>query len=139
MRFAFTILLALAFIQFTFADVFSQLQFMKITSPTSAGEKVLIKYVMQPLVYKGTSNGYAKSLKINFHKRTGNQKEGLLENIYPKCPITAQNDKFKAHSYYWTVPEGTAPGSYAFDFVELVQLRRSQMTVSETVKVNIVD
>lgn len=54
-------------------------------------------------------------------------------------PITAQNDKFKAHSYYWTVPEGTAPGSYAFDFVELVQLRRSQMTVSETVKVNIVD
>ncbi|CEP19655.1 hypothetical protein [Parasitella parasitica] len=117
---------------------------MKITSPTNdqsvrAGEKILIKYVMQPLVFKGTSNGYAKSLKINFHKRTGDQKQGFLENIYPSCPVTAQNDKYKAHSYYWTVPEGTAPGSYAFDFVEVVQLRRQQMTVEETVKVNVVD
>lgn len=71
MRFAFTILLALAFIQFTFADVFSQLQFMKITSPTSgqsirAGEKVLIKYVMQPLVY---SKGHT-TMKHRYHVLT---------------------------------------------------------------------
>lgn len=55
MKIIFTILLALAFIQFAFADVFSQLQFMKITSPSSgqsiqAGEKIVIKYVMQPLI-----------------------------------------------------------------------------------------
>ncbi|KAG2197351.1 hypothetical protein INT46_001258 [Mucor plumbeus] len=117
---------------------------MKITSPSSgqsiqAGEKIVIKYVMQPLILKGASLGYAKSLKINFHKRTGNQKEGLLENIYPKCPVAAQDNKYKSYSYSWTVPANTPPGSYAFDFVELVQLRRSQITVSETVKVNIVD
>jgi hypothetical protein len=43
-------------IQVAMADVFSQLQFMKIVSPTNgqsiqAGDKVTIKYVMQPLVY----------------------------------------------------------------------------------------
>lgn len=42
--------------QVAVADVFSQLQFMKIVSPTSgqtitAGEKLTIKYAMQPLVY----------------------------------------------------------------------------------------
>lgn len=42
--------------QVTMADVFSQLQFMKIISPTNgqsitAGEKVTIKYAMQPLVF----------------------------------------------------------------------------------------
>lgn len=42
--------------QVAVADVFSQLQFMKIISPTSgqsitAGDKVTIKYAMQPLVY----------------------------------------------------------------------------------------
>lgn len=41
---------------FAVADVFSQLQFMKIISPTSgqtvaAGDKLTIKYAMQPLVY----------------------------------------------------------------------------------------
>lgn len=41
--------------QVAMADIFSQLQFMKIASPTngqsfSAGQKVTIKYVMQPLV-----------------------------------------------------------------------------------------
>lgn len=40
--------------------------------------------MLELLSLEGTSNGYAKSLKINFHKRTGNQKQGLLENIYPK-------------------------------------------------------
>lgn len=38
------------------ADIYNQLQFMKILSPTNgqsiqAGENVTIKYVMQPLVY----------------------------------------------------------------------------------------
>jgi hypothetical protein len=93
------------------ADVFSQLQFMKIISPTSgqsitAGEKVTIKYAMQPLVYSEclctssvsyfiiliihthllldhVSNGYAKSLQVNFHKRSGNTKQQQLENISP--------------------------------------------------------
>ncbi|KAI8092301.1 uncharacterized protein B0P05DRAFT_568472 [Gilbertella persicaria] len=138
--------LALLFtLQVVFADVFSQLQFMKIESPTNnqnvkAGEKVVIKYAMQPLIYNHVSAGLAKSLKVNFHKRSGNTKQSLIkENIVPNCPITAAQDKFKTYKTTWTVPANTAPGSYAFDFVELVQLRRGQMTASETVKLNVVN
>jgi hypothetical protein len=48
--------IAIILFQITLADVFSQLQFMKIISPTNgqsitAGEQVTIKYAMQPLVY----------------------------------------------------------------------------------------
>ncbi|KAG2197044.1 uncharacterized protein EV154DRAFT_430242 [Mucor mucedo] len=129
---------------FAVADVFSQLQFMKIISPTSgqtvaAGDKLTIKYAMQPLVYKQTSNGYATSLVLNFHKRSGNTKQGLLENISPNCPIAAEQSKFKTYTKQWTVPANTAPGSYALDFVETVQLRRGKLTASETVKITIVD
>ncbi|GAA5816353.1 hypothetical protein MFLAVUS_009881 [Mucor flavus] len=130
--------------QVAMADIFSQLQFMKIASPTngqsfSAGQKVTIKYVMQPLVLNQVSNGFAKQLTVNFHTRTGNTKQTRLENISPKCPITALEDKYKTYSKQWTVPANLKPGSYAFDFVEVVQLRRGVMTASETVNVNIVD
>ncbi|CAO3621390.1 unnamed protein product [Mucor hiemalis] len=138
-----TIAVVLALLQVAMASVYSQLQFMKIISPTSgqsirAGETVEIKYAMQPLVYKGTSNGFAKNLNINFHKRAGNTKQQQLESIV-KCPVTATQDKFKTYSKSWVVPANTEPGSYAFDFVELVQLRRGQLTATETVKVNVVD
>lgn len=51
-----TIVVVLALLQVAMASVYSQLQFMKIISPTSgqsirAGETVEIKYAMQPLVY----------------------------------------------------------------------------------------
>lgn len=88
------------------ADIYNQLQFMKILSPTNgqsiqAGENVTIKYVMQPLVYSNytlytlyscsyiyliidhVSNGYAKNIVINFHKRSGNTKQEVIENICP--------------------------------------------------------
>ncbi|KAI8345313.1 hypothetical protein EDC96DRAFT_521764 [Choanephora cucurbitarum] len=131
-------------VQVAMADVFSQLQFMKIESPTNnqnvrPGESVVIKYAMQPLVYKQVSNGMAKSLKINFHKRAGNTKQELVqEDVVRKCPVAALESKFKTYKTTWTVPSNTAPGSYALDFVELVQLRRGQMTASETVKLNVV-
>lgn len=94
--------------QLAMADIFSQLQFMKIVSPTngqsiSAGEEVTIKYVMQPLILSKiivvivsifkiythcitffvdqVSNGYTKNLDINFHKRSGNTKQALLKSI----------------------------------------------------------
>lgn len=60
-------------------------------------------------------------------------------NIHISSPIQALQSKFKTYSKTWTVPAGTAPGSYALDFVETVQLRRGKMTASETVKVTIVD
>lgn len=43
------------------------------------------------------------------------------------------------YSKTWTVPEDTTPGSYAIDFVEQVQFRRTQITSTETVKINVVD
>ncbi|KAI8367773.1 hypothetical protein BD560DRAFT_399547 [Blakeslea trispora] len=131
-------------VQVAMADVFSQLQFMKIESPTNnqnvrPGESVVIKYAMQPLVYNHVSNGFAKSLKINFHKRAGNTKKELVkENIVSKCPVAALQDQFKTYKTTWTVPTDMAPGSYAIDFIEFVQLRRGQMTASETVKLNVV-
>ncbi|RCH90223.1 hypothetical protein CU097_005055 [Rhizopus azygosporus] len=126
------------------ADIYNQLQFMKILSPTNgqsiqAGENVTIKYVMQPLVYNHVSNGYAKNIVINFHKRSGNTKQEVIENICPTCPLAAKQDKYVTYTKQWTIPKDTTPGSYAFDFVETVQLRRGVITSSETVKVNIVD
>jgi hypothetical protein len=32
---------------------------------------------------ESTSNGYAKNIVINFHKRTGDQKQEQIENICP--------------------------------------------------------
>lgn len=54
-------------------------------------------------------------------------------------PIKAKEDKYVTYTKKWYVPKNTNPGSYAFDFKELVQLRRGQMTAVETVKVNVVD
>jgi hypothetical protein len=47
--------LCLVFVQTTYASVFSQLQFIKISSPKNgqdvrAGKTVVFKYVMQPLI-----------------------------------------------------------------------------------------
>lgn len=52
--FLFTVL-CLVFIQTAYASVYSQLQFIKISSPKSgqnivAGQKLIVKYVMQPLI-----------------------------------------------------------------------------------------
>jgi hypothetical protein len=48
-------IVCLAIIQSTYADVFSQLQFIKISSPKNgqdvvAGKPLIVKYVMQPLI-----------------------------------------------------------------------------------------
>jgi hypothetical protein len=94
-------------IQVVMADVFSQLQFMKIISPTNgqsiqAGDKVTVKYVMQPKIFskyfffnkyyisqsnlasEGTSNGFATRLDINFHKRSGNTKQNQIQHVAQK-------------------------------------------------------
>ncbi|KAI7862296.1 hypothetical protein BDF14DRAFT_1857767 [Spinellus fusiger] len=137
-------LLLAVLVQITHASVFSQLQFIKIESPYAgqdikAGQPLVIKYVMQPLVFEGTSMGKALSLDINFHARTGNQKTQQLGIIHKSCPVAAQDDKYVTYTKQWVVPVGTAPGSYAVDFNELVQFRRSQVTATETVNVNVVD
>lgn len=54
-------------------------------------------------------------------------------------PVGAKDNKYVTYTKKWTVPKKTAPGSYAVDFIETIQLRRGQMTSTETVKVNIVD
>ncbi|KAI9485592.1 MAG: Ribokinase-like protein [Benjaminiella poitrasii] len=131
--------LSLIFIQTAYASVFSQLQFIKVSSPKSgqdirAGEKVVIKYVMQPLIKDNVAAGKALKLSVNFHKRTGNTKQQKLKTVFGSCPIAAKEDKYVTYSKKWTIPKSTSPGSYAFDFQELVQLRRGQMTAVETVK-----
>ncbi|KAL0088905.1 hypothetical protein J3Q64DRAFT_1832629 [Phycomyces blakesleeanus] len=133
-----------AFIQTACASVFSQLQYIKIVSPTSgqdvkAGESLVVKYVMQPLVLDGVSSGKALSLNISLHSRTGNQKQQKLAIVHNSCPVTAQTNKYVTHTKTWSVPANLKPGSYAIDFEELVQFRRSQVTATETVKINIVD
>ncbi|KAG1437101.1 hypothetical protein G6F56_013270 [Rhizopus delemar] len=70
---------------------------------------------------------------------SGTVKQEQLENICPTCPIAAKEDKYVTYTKAWTVPTNITPGSYAFDFVETVQLRRTQITSSETVNVNIID
>lgn len=59
--------------------------------------------------------------------------------IFSNSPVGAKDNKYVTYTKKWTIPKNTKPGSYAVDFVELVQLRRGQMTVTETVKVNVVD
>ncbi|CAO3638139.1 unnamed protein product [Cunninghamella blakesleeana] len=137
-------LVLLVIFQFVNASVFSQLQFIKINSPKNgasfeAGEKVTIKYTMQPLVYKSVSMGRATSLKVAFHKRSGNTVQKQLSSVSNKCPITAQQDKFVSHSTTWTIPKKLAPGSYAFLFKEVVRVRSGTLNVQETIKINIVE
>jgi hypothetical protein len=98
------------FIQATSASIYSQLQFIKISEPKNgqdfkAGQKLKVKYVMQPLVkskasvhfFKKTkiqitdtnysfldsvSLGKALKLDINFHKRTGSKKQQKIAIIH---------------------------------------------------------
>ncbi|KAL0073378.1 hypothetical protein J3Q64DRAFT_1756404 [Phycomyces blakesleeanus] len=142
--FVFSALLLLVLLQTVAADIYSQLQFIKIQSPKSgqnirAGEKITVKYIMQPLISGGTSMGKAISLKTEFHKRSGNKIQGKLATMHSTCPVTAKNDKYVTHSNVWTVPKTTKPGSYAVSFVENVQLRRGKIVSTESVKINIVD
>ncbi|KAI9031762.1 hypothetical protein CLU79DRAFT_842338 [Phycomyces nitens] len=142
--YVFGALLLLALLQTVAADIYSQLQFIKIQSPKSgenlrAGQKVKVKYVMQPLISSGTSMGKALSLKTNFHKRSGNKIQQKIATMHSKCPVSANTNKYVTHSNEWTVPKNLKPGSYAVSFVEVVQLRRGQITSTESVKVNIVD
>lgn len=107
------------------------------------------------------SAGKALKLNINFHKRTGNAKQQKVAIIHKSwyvtqqqdcqdrnsnllflqfySPVAAKQDKYVTYTKKWTIPKNTKPGSYAVDFVELVQFRRGQITATETVKVNIVD
>ncbi|KAI9260504.1 Ribokinase-like protein [Phascolomyces articulosus] len=133
--------LFVALIQTTLASVYSQLHFMKIESPRDgqdikAGSQLVVKYVMQPLIDEQTSPGKALGLDINFHRRSGNQKQQQLGFIHKKCPVAAKNDKYVTYTKKWTIPSDTKPGSYAVDFVEKVQFRRTQITATETVKIN---
>ncbi|GAA5809679.1 hypothetical protein MFLAVUS_003091 [Mucor flavus] len=141
--FLFTVL-CFVFVQTAYADIFSQLQFIKISLPKSgqdvvAGKQLVVKYVMQPLIKNNVSAGKALKLNVNFHKRTGNAKQQKIAVIHKSCPVGAKDNKYVTYTKKWTIPKNTKPGSYAVDFVELVQLRRGQMTVTETVKVNVVD
>ncbi|KAG1437819.1 hypothetical protein G6F56_012916 [Rhizopus delemar] len=135
---------SLVYIQTAFADIYSQLQFIKIISPKNgddveAGKPLVVKYAMQPLIQNNVSAGRALKLNVNFHKRSGNAKQQKLAIIHKTCPVTAKDDKYVTYTKQWAVPAGTTPGSYAVDFVELVQLRRGQITVTETIKVNVVE
>lgn len=138
------LLFVLVTIQVVMADIYNQLQFMKIMSPTNnqnvrAGEKVVFKYAMQPTIKENVSAGFATKLDIFFHARSGNTKLDRISSVFLKCPIRAEEDKYVTHTKTWTIPANTAPGSYAFDFVEGVRLRRGDIVSSETVKVNVVD
>lgn len=54
-------------------------------------------------------------------------------------PVGARDDKYVTYTKKWRIPKDTKPGSYAVDFVERVQFRRTQITATETVKINVVD
>ncbi|KAL1926181.1 hypothetical protein VTP01DRAFT_6046 [Rhizomucor pusillus] len=132
------------FLQTALASIYSQLQFMKIESPKDgqdirAGDYLTVKYVMQPLIKNQVSMGKALSLDINFHSRKGNKKQQQLGAIHKSCPVEARDDKYVTYTKKWRIPENTKPGSYAVDFVERVQFRRTQITSTETVKINVVD
>ncbi|KAG0163181.1 hypothetical protein DFQ28_000301 [Apophysomyces sp. BC1034] len=142
--FAVGIVLFVALFQFAAASVYSQLQFIKIVSPKNdqdikRGQKLKVKYVMQPLIQDNHMAGKAASLNINFHSRTGNKKQQQLAIIHKSCPVTAKERKYVTYTKQWTIPKNTKPGSYAVDFIEEVQGRRGRFTATETVKVNIVD
>ncbi|KAI9283196.1 hypothetical protein BY458DRAFT_467426 [Sporodiniella umbellata] len=138
------VVLCLVFVQTALADIFSQLQFIKIISPKNGdnieiGKPLVVKYAMQPLIKDHVSAGRALKLNVNFHKRAGDVKEEKLAIVHKSCPVTAKEDKYVTYTKQWAIPKGTTPGSYAVDFVELVQLRRGQITVTETIKVNAVE
>ncbi|ORX61447.1 hypothetical protein DM01DRAFT_1380347 [Hesseltinella vesiculosa] len=140
----FTLAIVLVLLQVVSASVYNQLQFIKIKSPKSgatfeAGEKIKIEYIMQPLVFNSVSMGKALSLGIHFHSRSGNVKNQKLATVATQCPVTAADNKYITHSTTWTVPANTKPGSYAFDFDELVQFRHAQIQVKETVKVSVIE
>ncbi|KAI8985946.1 Ribokinase-like protein [Pilobolus umbonatus] len=129
-------------VQTTYADIYSQLQFIKIQSPKNgdnfeAGDKITLKYVMQPLLKDNVAAGRALDLDVAFHKRSGSKTLAKLKTVANNCPITAKDDKYVTYKKTWTVPKNTKPGSYAINFVEVVQLRRGKITVQETVKINI--
>ncbi|KAI8881042.1 Ribokinase-like protein [Backusella circina FSU 941] len=136
-----TLLLFAAFLvvfaQVAYANIYSQLQFIKISEPKSgqdfeAGKQLTVKYVMQPLIQNDVSLGKALSLDINFHTRTGDAKQQKVAIIHKSCPVAAKDNKYVTYTKSWTIPKGTKPGSYAVDFVEQVQLRRTQITSTET-------
>ncbi|KAF7724815.1 hypothetical protein EC973_000700 [Apophysomyces ossiformis] len=144
----------LAFLQTAYADIYSQLSFIKIVSPNRdqdvrAGEPLQVKYIMQPLNYNdginvnkkladGVSAGRALKMDINFHARTGTQKQQQLAIIHKECPVAAKEKTFVTYTKQWIIPKDTKPGSYAVDFVEEVQFRRGRITATETVPVNVV-
>ncbi|KAF7720707.1 hypothetical protein EC973_006316 [Apophysomyces ossiformis] len=142
--FAVAVVLLVALFQFATASVYSQLQFIKIVSPKNdqdikRGQKLKVKYVMQPLIQDNHAAGRAASLDINFHSRTGNKKQQQLAIIHKSCPVAAKDNKYVTYTKQWTIPKNTKPGSYAVDFIEVVQGRRGRFTATETVKVNVVD
>ncbi|KAI7898809.1 uncharacterized protein BX663DRAFT_523552 [Cokeromyces recurvatus] len=129
-------------IQITLGEDIDKLQFMKVVSPTNgqkikAGDKVLIKYVMQPLVFKHTSNGYAKSLKIDFYQASNHTTK--IHTVCSHCPVKARKHRYKSHKRHWTIPKSIKPGSYLFKFIEDTQFRRGRMTITETIKVDVVN
>lgn len=63
--------LCLAIIQSAYASVFSQLQFIKISSPKNgqdvvAGKPLIVKYVMQPLI-KGNKNEILRNNALSIY------------------------------------------------------------------------
>ncbi|KAG0182331.1 hypothetical protein DFQ28_009755 [Apophysomyces sp. BC1034] len=133
----------LALLQTAYADIYSQLSFIKIVSPSKdqdvrAGQTLQVKYIMQPLNYQGVAAGRALKMDVNFHARVGTKKQQQLAIIHKECPVTAKEKTFVTYTKEWTIPKDTKPGSYAVDFVEDVQFRRSRITATETVPVNVV-
>ncbi|KAI8876140.1 hypothetical protein K501DRAFT_289045 [Backusella circina FSU 941] len=126
------------------ADIYSQLQFIKITSPTAgqsveAGSKLTVSYVIQPAVLNGVSMGYAKQLDINLHARSKDTKGQKVAHVCTNCPVTRKEDKYVTYSKEYLIPANAKPGSYALEFIEQVQARRNDFTSKETVKINIVN
>ncbi|CAO3648842.1 unnamed protein product [Cunninghamella echinulata] len=122
-------LVLLVIFQFVNASVFSQLQFIKINSP----KMVLL------MKLKSVSMGRATSLKINFHKRSGDKLQNQLAAVSKSCPVSAKQDKFVTHTTTWTVPKNLKPGSYAFAFKEQVRVRSGTLNVQEIIKFSVVE
>ncbi|KAI8973506.1 hypothetical protein BDF20DRAFT_655924 [Mycotypha africana] len=137
--------------QVSMAAVFSQLQFIKIKTPQEGqtvrpGETLNIEYEVQPIIFKQVSKGYTKSLDITFHRHvnstTGGPQMLEVQPICSRCKISIEGVQvpethFATYTESWTVPENLPTGPYAFDFSELVQLRRGEMSASQTVVVNV--
>jgi hypothetical protein len=61
------------------------------------------------------SFGEALSLNINFHARSGNQKQQKVATISEKCPVTAKESQYVTYTRRWKIPATAKPGSYAVD------------------------